>query len=329
MLKAIRNFLIGIIIAAAALFQLGMVLLLVFWGVWEWQSRDWSYFQEQTDELFSEDIAWSTFTPGELFDFEWDEAYILRNGYGTGPELKKKYGLDFAIPDTLSDTHYRLLFFKDGQLIETKYTQYVKLFSRWDYLFESGMDGFYPETTMFAEQRKNAIYFIPLDPTACIWDGNIMHRTWRDYPHFEHYWFYYEPKPLPVLYEGDPPGSSRQITRLQAAENILREFFDKEPQQLQTNVQGDIAVVQAETKEYGRVKIVANDLYKDAAGNFYYQCLLWPGASEEYPNWVDEVYVDSATGEIFLPPPNQERWQQEYGGQIYGFDVERTVLPVA
>ena len=53
-----------------------------------------------------------------LFDFEWDEAYSDQGVFSDGEILKGKYGLSFHIPRTTMENVARLLFFKDGKLIE-------------------------------------------------------------------------------------------------------------------------------------------------------------------------------------------------------------------
>lgn len=58
-------------------------------------------------------------TMGTFFDFEWDEVYSDRGVFSAGETLKKKYGLSFHIPRTKREDVARLLFFKDGKLIET------------------------------------------------------------------------------------------------------------------------------------------------------------------------------------------------------------------
>ena len=55
---------------------------------------------------------------GTLFDFEWDEVYSDRGVFSAGETLKRKYGLSFNISRTTREDVARLLFFKDGELIE-------------------------------------------------------------------------------------------------------------------------------------------------------------------------------------------------------------------
>ncbi len=63
-------------------------------------------------------ISGDVVSMGTLFDFEWDEVYSDRGVFSSGETLKRKYGLSFNISRTTREDVARLLFFKDGELIE-------------------------------------------------------------------------------------------------------------------------------------------------------------------------------------------------------------------
>lgn len=63
-------------------------------------------------------VSGDAVTMSTLFDFEWDEVYSDRGVFSDGETLKRKYGLSFDIPRTTREDVARLLFFKDGELVE-------------------------------------------------------------------------------------------------------------------------------------------------------------------------------------------------------------------
>ena len=58
-----------------------------------------------------------TFKFSLITEFDWDIAYVDRQAYGKGEDLKKKYGLDYDFEILETDYWYRIVFCNDRSVV--------------------------------------------------------------------------------------------------------------------------------------------------------------------------------------------------------------------
>lgn len=101
-----------ILLPVALVFAAALIALYFLTTSWIVRYHNFSKIA-QTYAISGDSVTMST-----LFDFEWDEVYSDRGVFSAGEILKRKYNLSFNIPRTTREDVARLLFFKDGELIE-------------------------------------------------------------------------------------------------------------------------------------------------------------------------------------------------------------------
>ena len=108
--------------------------------------------KEFEDKIISELQVKESVLAKDIFDFEWELAFAIKEGYIDGESFAEKYGLDISIenvPESVNDQRRRIVFVdSDGE--------FVFLFSFWDSnklcLAEDGII-IYPETEIHKSNK--------------------------------------------------------------------------------------------------------------------------------------------------------------------------------